>query len=434
MGLGLLGGALNDARFLLECGADLTITDLKSAEELKPSIDKLKKWPNIKYVLGHHDLADFKNADYILQPGNVPTDSSFLIEAKKNNIPIHESESLFFECAEGIKTIGVTGTRGKSTTTALIYEILKSVFGKKVHLGGNVKGSSTLSLLKKIKSGDLVVLELDSWCLNGLGAIKRSPNIAVFTNLMPDHLNYYLRGSSSEVEAMQKYFMDKAQIFANQKAEDYLILDKEIEKIIEERYKGDIKSRLVLIKDDAEIKTWKLKILGEHNFKHVLRAVAVAKILGVDLKVVRGVVENFGGVAGRQEFIRNYKGVKIYNDTTATTPEATLVALKALGDKKKKNIVLIFGGSDKGLDTTELVGEMKKYCKEAFLLDGTGSAKLNIEAVRCATLKEAVTGAIKKCKKGDALVFSPAFASFGMFKNEFDRGDKFVKIIKGLKS
>ena len=449
MGLGLLGGALNDAIFLAKCGAILTITDLKTGEELKASIKKLAKYnkptkgqAGIKYVLGRHDLADFKEADFILQPGNVLADSPYLIEARKNNIPIYESESLFMEQAKDIKVIGITGTRGKTTTTYLIYEILKSAFGKKVHLGGNVKGSSTLSLLGKIKDGDIVVLELDSWCLSGFRDIKKSPQISVFTNLLPDHLNYYLKGSKNETEAVQKYFEDKAQIFANQKERDYLILDKDIEKIIDERYKNKIESQIILIKNDSEIKDWKLKIKGEHNIKHILRAIEVAKILGINTKLVKKVIENFSGVEGRLEFLREYKGIKIYNDTTATTPEALEVALKALReDIKKGRLVTISGGADKKLNNKQAAEHIIKYANYAFLLTGSGTdmikdivlEKMGERACVCDSLKVAVESALAVAKKGDILVLSPGFASFGMFTNEFDRGDKFVKLIKSLK-
>ena len=481
MGLGLLGGMLNDAKFLLECGAELTITDLKSEKELASSIKKLSKFNstshklrgtgNIKYVLGRHDLADFKIADFILQPGNVPMDSPYLLEAKKNNIPVYVSESLFMEYADGVITVGVTGTRGKTTTTCLIYEILKSKFGRKVHLdlnsskgtvgrktfvpkvflGGNIKGTSTLALLKTVKPEDVVVMELDSWCLHGLGDIRKSPNVAVFTNLLPDHLNFYLKGSRDEAEAMQKYFMDKAQIFVNQKAEDYLILDKEIKKIIDERYKGEIKSRIVLIKPSTSyvdgLRNWKLKVKGEHNLQHIRRAVEVGKIFGLDMKSIKTVVENFRGVEGRQEFLREYKGIKIYNDTTATTPDATIAALKALGDNptslgasRGKKLVLISGGADKGLDMSGLMKEIPKYCKSAVLLSGSGTEKLKKNFGKQTekmpvfdNLKSAVKQALALCKRGDTLILSPGFASFGMFKNEYDRGEQFNKIIKSLK-
>ena len=455
MGLGILGGAVNDAVFLAECGAELVVTDLKSAEELKISINKLKKFnkpaagrAGIKYVLGHHDIEDFKQADFILQPGNVPADSPYLIEARKNNIPIHESESLFMEYAKDVKVIGITGTRGKTTTTYLIYDILKSAYGRRVHIGGNVQGNSTLALLKKIKPGDMVVLELDSWCLNGMGAVKKSPQISVFTNLMPDHLNFYLKGLSTklgvkqqEAEAMQKYFMDKAQIFAHQTKNDYLILDQDIKKIIGERYKAKIKSQIILINKDKpeEVGKWKIKVKGEHNFKHILRAVEVAKIMGVDMKIIKKAVENFGGVEGRQEFICEYKGIKIYNDTTATTPEGVMVALKSLGDIKKKNLVLIMGGADKGIDISGLMKEIPKYCKAVVFLSGSGTKRLKKEFSaevndwpEFDNLKEAVKEAVSLCQKGDTLILSPGFASFGMFTNEYDRGDKFKAIIKGL--
>ena len=434
MGLGLMGGGLGDAIFLADCGAELIITDLKSEKELAPSLKKLAKYKNIKYVLGYHDIEDFKQADFIIQPGNVPVDSPYLLEAKKNNIPIYESESLFMEQAEDIKVIGVTGTRGKTTTTTLIYEILKSAFGKKVHLGGNIKGTSALSLLNKIKDGDMVVMELDSWCLHGIGDIKKSPQISVFTNIMPDHLNFYMKGSKDEVEALQKYFNDKANIYLNQKSDDYLICGEKISAKI-----GQIKSHKIVVNKKGVPKSWKIKIPGEHNLENIACAIAAARALKIEESVIKKVVENFAGVAGRQEFIREYKGVKIYNDTTATTPDATLAVLKALGNKNKK-IVLIMGGADKNIDMFGLVKEIPKYTKAVLLLAGTGTEKLKNNFSRQTkdiptfdNLKEAVNQAIKLCRKGDTLVLSPAFASFGMFKNEYDRGDKFNKLIKILK-
>lgn len=449
LGLGLLGRSLNDARFLAECGAELTVTDLKTEEDLKPTLKKLAKYskpsyknPGIKYVLGGHQMEDFKNKDLIIKAAGVPLHSVYIEEARKNNIPIEMDESLFTKLAPEVKVIGVTGTRGKTTTTYLIYEILRAAFSKRVHLGGNIKGLATLPLLKKVKPGDIVVMELSSWQLQGFGEAKISPQISVFTNLLPDHLNYYLKDSVDEKEATQKYFMDKALIFANQKEGDYLILDNDIKKVIEERYEGEIKSKVVLIKPSTcqvDVSNWKLKIKGEHNIAHILRAIEVAKILGVDMKVVKKAVENFGGVEGRQEFIREYKGIKIYNDTTATTPDATIMALKALADKNKK-LVLISGGADKNLGMADLMKEIPKYCKKVILLSGTGTEKLKVDFpkqtkdfVEFDNLKDAVKEGINKCEKGDTLVLSPAFASFGMFKNEFDRGDQFDALIKKLK-
>ena len=207
LGLGLLGRGVGDAEFLAECGADLLVTDKKTKEELKPSLERLAKFPNIKFVLGEHRLEDFKNRNFILKGAGVPLDSPYIEEARKNAVPIEMSASLFAKLApKGVKIVGITGTRGKTTTTMLIYEILKEAFGQdKVFLGGNIKDMVTLPLLKSVKENDYVVMELDSWQLQGFDEAKISPNVAVFTTFLEDHMNYY-SGS------MEKYFADKANI------------------------------------------------------------------------------------------------------------------------------------------------------------------------------------------------------------------------------
>lgn len=455
LGLGLLGRGLNDAKFLAEAGADLIVTDLKKAEELKPTLDKLKKYENpskgragIKYVLGEHRLEDFKNRDFILKAAGVPLDSIYINEGIKNKIPVEMDESLFTKlCHElhgkEITIIGVTGTRGKTTTTYLIYEMLKDYFGKKkVHLGGNIKGLATLPLIKKVKAGDIVVMELSSWQLQGFGAAQISPNISVFTNLLPDHLNYYLKVSKDENEAYQKYFEDKAKIFANKKGEDFLILTTESKKIINERHNGELKSS-VIVANKKQLEGWKFKLKGEHNVSNIAQAFEVGKILNIPLKNIRKSLENFKGVEGRLEFIKNYKGISIYNDTTSTTPDALHVALKTIFDdlKSRGKIILIAGGSNKNLDMSQAVEDINKYADKVMLLSGTGTetikqkvfANKKENAIEASDLKTAVKQALTWAKRGDVILFSPGFASFGMFKNEFDRGEQFVKIIKNLK-
>lgn len=244
---------------------------------------------------------------------------------------------------------------------------------------------------------------------------------------MPDHLNFYLKGSKDKDEALEKYFADKANIYKYQKPEDFIICGEEVA----EKIGATIGTRFVINKNVIPGE-WKVKMKGEHNLNNIAYAIKVAEILNVPKEKIKKVVGSFTGVAGRQELIREYKGIKIINNTTATTPEATIAALKAFG--AKKNIVLIMGGSDKGLDTADLLKEIPKYCKKVFLLAGTGSGKLNLpEAIRCKDLKGAVSGAVKESEKGDILLFSPAFASFGMFDNEYDRGEKFNKLIKALR-
>ena len=417
MGLGLLGRGVGDVEFLAQNGADLIVTDLKTKNQLQVSLDRLKKFKKIKYVLGKHRLEDFKDRDMILKSAGVPLDSIYIKEAKKNKIPVEMSASLVAKLSDA-KIIGITGTRGKSTVTQMIYEILKAS-KKKVFLGGNVRGIATLPLLENTKKGDYIVMELDSWQLQGFGEGNISPHIAVFTNLMRDHMNYY-KGS------MAKYFTDKANIYKYQKKGDYLIAGKEIARKIKDS---------PLLKPKKLPESWKLKVAGEHNRENASLAREVASKAGVSEKIIKKTLENFKSVEGRLEYMKAVRGVKIYNDNNATTPDATIMALRALGDTSK-NIVLIMGGADKNLDMKPLLKEIEKYCKSVVLLSGTGTDKLKnlkFEYKKANNLKDGIMQALKDSKQGDIVLFSPAFASFGLFENEYDRNDQFIELVKKLK-
>lgn len=442
MGLGLLGRGVGDSLFLAECGAKVLVTDLKSSTELRSSLKKLQKYKNIKYTLGEHRLEDFKGKDMILKAAGVPLDSIYLKEAKKNKIPIEMDVSLFAKHAGGVMIVGVTGTRGKSMVTALIYEILSSFFAKatkgqakrNVFLGGNVRGVVTLPLLEKAKAGDILVCELDSWQLQGFGDAKISPHISVFTSFMPDHMNYYGSTKLTTGKAMKRYFADKANIFKYQKKGDVLVVRPHVERIIPKK----IKSKLI-VADVKSIADYKFIVPGEHQRENLACAVTVGRIFGIPEKDLIKTVAKFKGVEGRLQFVKNYQGVKIYNDNNATTPEATIAGIRALSENKKEGkIILIGGGADKNLDLQLYVNVVNTFCKAIVLIPGTGTSKLlknykiKIPNENGKDLKEVVKKAIQYSKKGDIILFSPAFASFGMFKNEYDRGDQFMKIIKNL--
>ena len=431
MGLGLLGRGLGDVKFLAECDADLIVTDLKTPEQLESSLNELKDFKNIKFTLGEHKLEDFRDRDFILKAAGVPLDSVYIIEARKNNIPIEMSSSLFAKLVEGVKIVGITGTRGKSTVTHLIYEIIKNS-GAKVYLGGNVKGVATLPLIKEVVPGDIVVMELDSWQLQGFGENKISSNVSVFTTFLPDHLNYY-KGD------IDKYLDDKANIFKYQKEDDFLVIGSQTLDNLE-KYLKNVKSKIAIVDAKNLPEDWKIKIPGEHNRYNISLAVEAVKALEISGEVIKKTVEEFKGVPGRLELVKEYKGIEIYNDTTATTPDAVIVGLKAFGEGERK-INLIMGGSDKGLDMSNLINTLPKYVKMIALLPGTGTEKIkekileikDVAIKECANLDEAVQKSLENAQKEDILLFSPGFASFGMFKNEFDRGDQFNEIIKNLK-
>ena len=432
MGLGLLGRGLGYTKFLAECGADLIVTDLKTEKQLATSLKVLNKFKNIKYTLGEHRLEDFRNRDMIIKNPGIPLDSIYIKEARKNNIPIEMDVSLFVKIAKGVKVVGVTGTRGKSMTTILAYNILKeNIKGKNVYLGGNIRGVATLPLLNKIKEGDIIVCELDSWQLQSFGEAHISPNISVFTTFMSDHMNYYLND-------MNKYFDDKANIFKFQKKDDTLIILPGMKEYIK---KTDAKGKFIIVKP-KEVSNWKFNVIGEHHRNNLACAVEVAKQFHIPITKIKKSIAKFKDLEGRLQLLKIYKGIKIYNDNNATTPEATIAGIKAIspipgiGEKK---IVLVCGGADKGLPLDEFVKIVNKHCKAVVMIPGTGTErlinnyKLLITNEIGQNLNDIIKTALGLASRGDTILFSPAFASFGMFNNEYERNDLFMKIIKKLK-
>ncbi len=440
MGLGVLGRGINVAKFLAECGAELLVTDLKTEEQLKTSLDQMKQFPNITYHLGGHQLEDFTTGDMVIKAAGVPFDSAHIAEARKHGIPIKMDASLFCELApNGVTFVGVTGTRGKTTTTQLIYTILQHHLEAlppsermQVFLGGNIRGMATLPLLKEVRSNDTVVMELDSWQLQGFEEVKFSPHIAVFTNFYQDHLNYY-RGD------MQQYWNDKAAIFRYQKSGDTLIMSEQIAKIMSTLGSRTSECTQIVGKANDLTQDWKLQLQGDHNRDNAALALAVARALDVPDGVSKKAIESFAPIEHRLQLVRTLDGISYYNDSTATTPDATIAALRALG--QKKNIVLIVGGVNKALTYEKLPPVIKETCKGVVLFQESGTALIDgpirslagLDVRAGDGLAECLTRAREIAKPGDIILLSPAFASFGKhFKNEYDRGEQFIKLVSAL--
>jgi UDP-N-acetylmuramoylalanine--D-glutamate ligase len=424
MGLGPLGRGVGDVRYLAECGAELIVTDLKTREQLAESVAQLESFHKITFVLGEHRLEDFRDRDMILKAAGVPLGSVYIAEAKKHGIPVRMSAELFAEIS-GIPVIGVTGTRGKSTVAHMLHAIFKRA-GKKVLLGGNVRGVSNLMLLGEVTPEHVAVLELDSWQLQGWGDVCMSPHIAIFTTFYQDHQNYYK-------DHQEMYLADKANIFLYQTPKDTLILGKQCAAIIIEKYGEKIDSKTIVADEFKLPDTWVLKIPGKHNRYDAALALTAARSLEIPDEMSRKALESFAGVPGRLELVREVNGVKVYNDTTATTPEATLAALSALNvGRCTSHIVLIMGGADKGLDMDKLVAKLPEM-KRVILLAGTGTERIRASLHSAQVFDDfalAVADAFAHAESGDIILLSPAFASFGMFKNEFDRGDQFNALVQ----
>ena len=251
-----------------------------------------------------------------------------------------------------------------------------------------------------------------------------SPNISIFTTFLPDHLNYYLD--------MASYLKDKAEIFLHQKAGDTFILGAQAKDAVLGAYTPPISAQVV---NASFVEGWDMTLLGTHNRDNLACAVAAARALGVDDEVSRKTVSEFRGVPGRLELVRKVNGVTFYNDTTATSPDAVVAALRALGEKFQKKIVLIAGGMDKGSQVEEMVEVMRTHTKAVVFLKGNGTDRLTVffpDAPVYDVLHKAFTHACSFTESGDVIVLSPGFSSKSMFLNEYDRGDQFNALVASV--
>lgn len=441
MGLGLLGRGIGDAAYIAEHGAaEVLVTDVKSADDLASSVAKLSEYKNVKFVLGEHRLEDFVDRDMILVAAGVPDNSKFLEHARSHNVPCYQSAALL-AAISGVPIVGVTGTRGKSTVTQMIHHVLQVTTGGSVPLGGNIRGVSNLQLLEEVQEDELVVMELDSWQLQGFGWMGISPQVSVFTNFMPDHLNYYRREGRTEADVLAAYFSDKAQIFLHQDDNGVLVTTSEVFNLIKEAFPQVTLGQEVVLVDSSFIpEEANLAMPGEHNRLNAALAMGALLALGLSEEDITEALGSFSGVEGRLQLLGTTKeGVKIYNDNNATTPQAAVVALRAVAEPENKNVILIAGGADKGLSVTDLAYEITKSCRQVFLIPGTGTDELlgylhdNKEAVSVSVMADLATAwreAYATLQKGEVLLFSPGFASFSQYKNEYERNDEFVGLVK----
>lgn len=452
MGIGLHGGSVELIRWLLDNGARVTATDIKRRESLELSLKKLEGYKNLKIVVGQHRPEDFEKADLVIKNPTVPWKNKYIQKAVKNNIPVEMDSSLFFQFCPSKKIIGVTGTKGKTTTASLIAAIFKKAGLKTVRVG--VGQEPVMNKLKKIDKDTWVVFELSSWRLSGIKKIKKSPSFAVITNILPDHLNHY--------ESMEAYAKDKEIIFQFQKPDDKLVLnwDNEAAKNCSEKAAGEkiffsmnenidpvsayVSEGEIIYKNQGEeekvMDIKKIRLRGAHNISNTLAAVAVAREIGIKPAVIRSAIEEFSGVKHRLEYVGKIAGKYFYNDTTATTPDSAIAAINSF----LKPVILIAGGSDKKLDLEKFAKKIakSKTIKKVAFLEGAATEKL-MEMVKenggedkiidiFSNISDAVKATESAAAEGDVILLSPGCASFGMFENEFDRGRKFKEEVEGV--
>lgn len=447
MGLGIHGGGLGVARFLATHGADVTVTDLRPADQLAEPLARLADLP-MRYVLGEHRVEDFANTDLVVRNPAVPRESPLLAAARAAGVPVEMEMSLFFRhCPAPI--IGITGTKGKTTTTSLCAAML-AAWRPETVVAGNM-GISALEQLDTIAPETPVVIELSSWQLEGLTDYGLSPQIALVTNLSPDHLNRYA--------TMDDYAEAKRGIVRGQREGDVAILNRDNPVVWD--FRAATAARVLSFgeADGAGDRAWLaggrlwweiggrkwstpragLRLPGAHNALNALAAGLAALAYGAPFAAVEAGLAAFAGVKDRLESLGEIGGVEYINDTTATAPAAAAAALRAMS----KPTVLIAGGSEKHTDFTEFADVAARIPKAIVLLRGDSldrltralfdagldPAKLHSAA---SSMDEAVAWARGHAVPGDVVLLSPACASFGMFRNEFHRGDMFRAAVTQL--
>lgn len=449
MGLGLNDGGLGAVEYAINKQvSELIITDSRTADILDETIQKINALPShtvpIRYVLGEQKNEDYANIDIIIKNPGVPHNSPYLVVARESGVEITTDVELFFSHIQTLDnppiTIGITGTRGKSTTTALIHHILSEYYGwDHVLMGGNIR-KSILRLINEIHKDTYIVLELSSFQLD---SIRYSPHIGVFTSFFPDHLDRY--------DSLDAYFESKTHIIKFQGNTDIAVLNIDNERIAE--LSTQLNSRVmtyslnnnqahiyianeqIMYQGNPIMSTQDIPVRGEHNQYNVMAAIQVSLIVNIPVDIIVQAITTFRGVEGRQQSLGMINGVEIINDTTSTMPVALEVALDTFKDTP---YIVICGGNNKGLDYSGLSTHIHPTLKGIILLPGSGSDLIHhymkgVTIYEVNSLEEAVDKALSLTQSGEKIIFSPGATSFGMFLNEFDRGDKFVEAINKRK-
>ncbi len=448
MGLGVHGGGLGVARYCAEQGAQVIVTDLRTADVLRDSIAALADLP-ITYVLGEHREKDFENCDILVQNPAVPASSPYVRLARKAGAAIEMEMTLFFRlCPAPI--IAVTGSKGKTTTATLTAHLLKS-WRTDTILAGNMR-ISALAQLPLIGLQTLVVLELSSFVLEGLGAAGLSPAVAAITNIHPDHLDRY--------GTMEVYIAAKAEIGRHQQPTDTLILnalDTNLTALAPAMQGQLVWTSSAELSDPIPGSVWwagdvlwvslatgtvavahatDILLGGVHNRANIATAVALALQAGMPHTRIAAALRTFTGVEHRQEIVATLDGHTFVNDTAATMPDAAIAALTSL----PQPIIWIAGGADKKLSFESLATIAATQVSHIILLQGTATALLR-EALERHGAADRIVGTYDSFEDGiraahslalrpATIALSPGCASFGMFRNEFHRGEEFRRIVQ----
>ncbi len=443
VGLGVLGGGVGVARYLVAQGAHVTVTDMRDASELAGSMQDLAGLP-VTYHLGGHDIRDFlpDGADIIVRNPGVPRNSQYLRAAREHGVPIEMEMSLFFRACRA-RTIGVTGTKGKTTVSTLIGEMLTGWNPGSV-VAGNM-GISALAALDRIVPETPVVIELSSWQLEAMDEHGLGPTVAVLTNIHEDHLTAY--------DGYEDYARTKRSIGRHLGPDDVMVYN--ADQVDTRMVDGETRARLLpfgiaapdgdgaWVEGDTLRVRWEgaehtferprqLSLAGPTGAANALAAISAAIARGVPDAVIATALTAFKGVPNRLERVASGNGVTFVNDTSATAPVAAAATIRLLAERDGA-LVVIAGGADKASDFSPMAAAIAETGVPLVLLDGSGTDRLR-ERLRelgvdpgpaFGSLEGAFEAALAIQTRPLTVVLTPGCASFGMFRNEFDRGEQF---------
>jgi UDP-N-acetylmuramoylalanine--D-glutamate ligase len=437
VGLGKSGVA--SALFLKRHGAKVSVSDTKSGDELRNEIPVLLD-NGITVETGGHGERTFRGQDLIVVSPGVPVDAPPLVQARSLGETVIGEIELAAQFLTG-PIVAITGSNGKTTTTTLVGEIMTAA-GLPALVGGNI-GTPAISLAERARSETVIVLEISSFQLETVQTFH--PKVAVVLNVTPDHLDRH--------RTFEIYIDAKARIFANQRPEDYAVLNADDPTCVsmEKRTRAQVfwfsrqkevergawvRDGAVVFRDSAGqrevLQIADIPLKGAHNLENVLAAVCAGMLMGCPPDKIRAAVHNFKAVEHRLEFVASIGGVDYYNDSKATNVDATIKALESF----PANIHLILGGKDKGSDYTVLNDLLRQRVKRVYTI-GAAAAKIESqikgpEIVHAETLDNAVRKASAVAQPGDVVLLAPACASFDQFKSYEHRGKVFKDIVRGL--
>lgn len=439
MGLGRFEGGVGVTRWLANQGARVLVTDCDSADKLTASVAQVADLPNVELRLAGHDERDFTSADLVVVNPAVPPTSPYLQAAAAAGVPVSTEINLFVERCRAA-TIGITGSVGKSTTTAMIGHVLeRSLPAGKVWVGGNL-GKSLLDQLPQIAPDDVVVLELSSFQLERTPLIRWSPNVAVITNITPNHLDWH-----GDFEA---YAAAKMNIARFQRPATGTLIIHDTPDLLRRVQNEFTDSRKVwrfaasvdglTVATSAAVsdqKRWtdvRLDVPGAHNRENAAAALAAALAIGADMERTKVALATFAGLPHRLQRVALRNGVTYYNDSKSTTPEAAITAMNAIDAP----LIVILGGYDKGSDLSAVAKLAARRARFAACLGNTGpgiAALIERERGRAKlfdTFEDAVRACQREAQPGEVVLLSPACASWGMFEDYRQRGDLFVRLVQ----